>query len=72
MGNIVANDDGVGDFELIDDQLMIHGPLTIIGRSCVCHAKEDDLGEGNDEESKKTGNAGARLACGVIGTSAPF
>ncbi|XP_011068977.1 PREDICTED: superoxide dismutase [Cu-Zn] [Acromyrmex echinatior] len=31
------------------------------------HADPDDLGQGGHELSKTTGNAGARLACGVIG-----
>jgi len=37
----------------------------------VIHEKEDDLGMGSDEESKLTGNAGQRIAYGVIGLTTP-
>ena len=59
----------------MDDEAALSGANSIIGRSMVCHAGTDDLGEGEGEkaaESKKTGNAGARLACGTIGMSGPF
>ena len=44
LGNIEAGEDGKGIYEATDDKLQLAGPLSIIGRSMVCHADEDDLG----------------------------
>ena len=72
MGNIKAGKDGIGRLNTTDEKLMLYGPNSILGRSCVCHANVDDLGEGGHELSPTTGNAGGRVACGVIGISGPF
>eukprot|EP01016_Furgasonia_blochmanni_P014881 TRINITY_DN1793_c0_g1_i13.p1 TRINITY_DN1793_c0_g1~~TRINITY_DN1793_c0_g1_i13.p1 ORF type:complete len:280 (+),score=74.39 TRINITY_DN1793_c0_g1_i13:87-842(+) len=67
LGNIEA--DGTKDavYYLEDKLIRLDGPTSIIGRSIVVHADEDDLGRGNFPDSKQTGHAGARVACGVIG-----
>ncbi|KAG2553749.1 hypothetical protein PVAP13_9KG619500 [Panicum virgatum] len=67
LGNIAANKDGVAEVFIRDLQISLSGPHSILGRAVVVHADPDDLGRGGHELSKSTGNAGARVGCGIIG-----
>jgi len=67
LGNIEADASGVAKVNITDKQVSLVGDNNVIGRTLVVHADQDDLGEGGHELSKTTGNAGARLGCGVIG-----
>ena len=70
IGNLLADETGVARLNMEDHLMMIYGVSNnILGRAMVVHEREDDLGLGGNEESLKTGNAGTRLACGVIGVS---
>ncbi|TQD80439.1 hypothetical protein C1H46_034029 [Malus baccata] len=72
LGNVVAGPDGVAEVSLQDWQIPLSGPDSILGRAVVVHADPDDLGKGGHELSKTTGNAGARVGCGMYFTSLAF
>lgn len=61
LGNIVADAGGNAHYERTDTHLKMAGPDSIIGRGVIVHAGADDL------VSQPSGNAGPRVACGVIG-----
>jgi Cu-Zn family superoxide dismutase len=64
LGNITADVSGQAQLEVVDPQLELEGPNSIIGRAVAVHGKVDDL------TSQPSGAAGARIACGVIGLAA--
>jgi Cu-Zn family superoxide dismutase len=65
LGNLEADTSGKAHLELTDSMMTMSGEKSIIGRSVIVHEKEDDL------KSQPVGNAGGRLACGVIGIAKP-
>lgn len=66
LGNITANAAGKAHSEVIVKSLSLAGMNSIIGRGVIVHAQKDDL------HSQPVGNAGGRVACGVIGITAPL
>jgi superoxide dismutase, Cu-Zn family len=70
LGNLETNGQGVAKYVMYDDVIKLRGTkCNIIGRGLIIHEDPDDCGLGNNEESLKTGNAGKRIACAVIGYS---
>jgi len=58
LGNVQSDAEGKGNYEHSDALVHLFGPMSVVGRSCVLHKSTDDLGEGGNDESLKTGNAG--------------
>ncbi|HVO72495.1 MAG TPA: superoxide dismutase family protein [Ignavibacteriaceae bacterium] len=60
LGNLEAGKNGKAHLEWIDTMISFEGMNSIIGKAVIVHEKVDDY------KTQPTGNAGARLACGVI------
>jgi superoxide dismutase, Cu-Zn family len=60
FGNLTADASGNVDKSMTVDFLMLGGPNSAIGKAFIIHEKPDDM------KTQPTGNAGARVACGVI------
>jgi Cu-Zn family superoxide dismutase len=61
LGNVEAGADGKVTLDFTDAHLSLEGTAGILGRSVIVHANADDF------KTQPTGNAGGRLACGVVG-----
>ncbi len=61
LGNITVGNDGSGKLKITMKGLTVDpGPHSVVGRAVIVHGDPDDL------KSQPAGNAGARVACGVV------
>ena len=64
VGKVLAEN---AEFKMTDNLVKLWGPYSVIGRSIVIHEDPDDFGLGGHPDSLKTGHAGKRIVCGIIG-----
>jgi Cu-Zn family superoxide dismutase len=65
LGNLEVAADGTGTLTIaLRDVALDTSPRSLVGKAVVVHEKADDL------SSQPAGNSGARVACGVIATTA--
>lgn len=61
LGNIEIGADGTGTVDLTSDLLAVHeGANAVVGKAVIVHEKADDF------STQPTGDAGGRVACGVV------
>ena len=65
LGNIEADASGKVHLEMTDKVMKLSGSDSILGHAVIVHEKADDL------KTQPTGDAGGRVACGVIGVAKP-
>jgi Cu-Zn family superoxide dismutase len=61
MGNLKAGADGTASLGYVDKHATLEGANSVLGRGVIVHEKADDM------KTQPTGNAGGRIACGVVG-----
>ena len=60
LGNLTAGSDSIATINTLFPYLALNSAYTIVGHALIVHAAPDNGGQ-------PTGNAGARISCGVIG-----
>jgi Cu-Zn family superoxide dismutase len=60
LGNITSDASGNARYERLIPDMMMEGETSIVGRGIIVHKNADDF------KTQPTGNAGDRVACGVI------
>lgn len=63
LGNVTAAADGTATLQWTDAGMRLDGPDGVVGHAVIVHASPDDL------KTQPTGNAGGRVACGVVGVA---
>jgi superoxide dismutase, Cu-Zn family len=66
LGNITADESGKDVLHIKDKLIALSGPHSIIGRAVIIHGGADD------EKTDPAGNAGPRIAGGVVGIASPM
>ncbi len=74
LPNLLVNEDGTGWLSLVSDAVLAEDLVSADGASVIVHAAPDNHanvpvrynGYGPDQESLTSGDAGARVACGVV------
>ena len=60
LGNVTANEKGEAEVNIEDDEIVLNGAESVIGKALIVHSGQDDF------ETQPAGDSGSRVACGEI------